>query len=193
MPNDGRDDLDLNREAKRLRGWRDRFKGVYSKDQLPRLRNNETAIVNLQNSEDSNGKPLPGTHWVSTGVHNNKPWYFDSYGTGVPLEVSKALGAPEQSVVHFANQVQADDSNYCGDFALAAAHQVAKNPTKAPSQAIKSLIGRFNHRNLKSNDRHVERILKTSSSSSSGKGSRNSAGKRPFYIRMSRFCTSVKG
>lgn len=75
MPSDGRTDEEIKQEAARLNGWNDQFTGVYSKDQLPSLKNNQSAVVNLQNSVDKKGKPLPGSHWVSTGIHNNKPWY----------------------------------------------------------------------------------------------------------------------
>lgn len=101
--------------------------------------------------------------------------YFDSYGTGVPQEVSRALGVPEEAVVHPHKQVQHDNSRYCGDFALAAAHKVAEQPNRAPDQAIKSLFQNLSSSKLKSNDKHIEDILK----SASGKGRRT-----PFYFQV---------
>ena len=48
--------------------------GTFSKNNLPFLKNNESSIVNLADSNDI------GTHWISIKFIDNKLFYFDSYG-----------------------------------------------------------------------------------------------------------------
>ena len=50
-----------------------RFNGVYSKDNLPRIKD-ETFFINL------NDKQSKGTHWISLFIHKNTVTYFDSFG-----------------------------------------------------------------------------------------------------------------
>lgn len=160
MPKDGRSDEDLKREASKLHGIKHAFMGVFSKDTMPVLRNNQTAVINLQNETDSNGNPLPGTHWVSAGILNNQPWYFDSFGLGVPKEIAQALHAPESRIMHGHHQLQDDRSNFCGDFALAAANAIMSQP----NQSAHATMHQFNHYlnvpNLQKNDNRIEHLLK---------------------------------
>ena len=48
--------------------------GTFSKNNVPILKNNQSTIVNLANSNDT------GTHWIGMKFINNKLFYFDSYG-----------------------------------------------------------------------------------------------------------------
>ena len=48
--------------------------GTFSKDNVPLLKNNQSTIINLQDSDKS------GSHWVSYKKIGNKVFYFDSYG-----------------------------------------------------------------------------------------------------------------
>ena len=48
--------------------------GTFSKNNVPKLKNNQSSIINLANSYDK------GTHWISMRFINNKSFYFDSYG-----------------------------------------------------------------------------------------------------------------
>ena len=47
--------------------------GTYSKDNVPVLKNNQSTIINLQNTDKM------GSHWVSYKKIGNKIFYFDSY------------------------------------------------------------------------------------------------------------------
>ena len=41
------------------------LEGVYFKDELPQnLKVNKTYIINLEDSEDENGRPNSGSHWT---------------------------------------------------------------------------------------------------------------------------------
>ena len=50
------------------------YVGTFSKNNVPKLKNNESTIVNLANSNDV------GTHWIGTKYVDKKLFYFDSYG-----------------------------------------------------------------------------------------------------------------
>ena len=47
---------------------------LFSKNNVPILKNNESSIVNLADSNKN------GTHWIAMKFINNKLFYFDSYG-----------------------------------------------------------------------------------------------------------------
>ena len=50
-----------------------RFNGVYSRDNLPKIKD-EAYIINLDEYSDFR------THWVALYVHNDHVTYFDSFG-----------------------------------------------------------------------------------------------------------------
>ena len=50
-----------------------RFNGVYSRDNLPKIKDG-AYIINLDEYSDI------GTHWVAFYVHNDDITYFDSFG-----------------------------------------------------------------------------------------------------------------
>ena len=50
-----------------------RFNGVYSRDNLQKIKNGGY-IINLDENSDI------GTHWVALYVQNNNVTYFDSFG-----------------------------------------------------------------------------------------------------------------
>ena len=45
--------------------------GTFSKDNLPTLKNNQSTIINLQDSR------FKGSHWLSYCKRNDKIFYFD--------------------------------------------------------------------------------------------------------------------
>jgi hypothetical protein len=158
IPKDGRSNVDLERGARMMPGLASQFKGVYSKDELPRLGDNQCAIVNLADSDK------PGTHWVATGIKHNQPWYFDSFGLGVPKNVAKQLGAHAGAIVHTPVQIQSNNSNRCGDFALAACQTVATTGhTSTPQRALQQFVSHMNIPNLENNDHTIEQKLKSAS------------------------------
>ncbi len=50
------------------------FKGVYARDQLPSLKDNDCIILNNQNKNHA------GEHWLAIFVENGFGHFFDSYG-----------------------------------------------------------------------------------------------------------------
>ena len=58
-----------------------RFNGVYSRDNLPKIKG-DVYVINL------NDKQSKGTHWVSLFIDKNTDVYFDSFGIKyIPQEV----------------------------------------------------------------------------------------------------------
>ena len=49
------------------------FIGTYSKDNVPILKNNQSTIINLQDSDKND------SDWISYKKIDNKIFYFDSY------------------------------------------------------------------------------------------------------------------
>ena len=66
-----------------------RYNGVYSKDNLSKIKNGAYAI-NLDEYKDI------GTHWIALYVKNNEVIYFDSFGVEyIPRGVKKAIGSKD--------------------------------------------------------------------------------------------------
>ena len=62
-----------------------RFNGVYSRDNLPKIRG-RAYVINLDGYSDIR------THWVASCVNNNDVTYFDSFGVEhIPKEIKSLL------------------------------------------------------------------------------------------------------
>ena len=63
-----------------------RFNGVYSRDNLPKIKDG-AYVINLDEYSDI------GTHWVALYVQNNDVTYFDSFGVEhIPKEIKLFIG-----------------------------------------------------------------------------------------------------
>ena len=63
-----------------------RISGVYSRDNLPKIKDG-TYVINLDEYSDI------GTHWVALYVSNNDVTYFDSFGIEhIPKEIKTFVG-----------------------------------------------------------------------------------------------------
>ena len=96
-----------------------RFNGVYSRDNLPKIKDG-AYIINLDEYSDI------GTHWVALyvggaspkDVNNNDVTYFDSFGVEhIPKEI-KAFIDRSLSITTNNFRVQAYDSMMCGYFCI---------------------------------------------------------------------------
>lgn len=99
-----------------------RFRGVYSKDLLPKFPKPGYYIVNMENSVNSSGKPLPGTHWVLVDSYPDKTYYIDAFGVFPPTEIVTHFRAP---LIYNSKQVQDLNSDLCGFYCLYFAFQHA--------------------------------------------------------------------
>ena len=87
-----------------------RFNGVYSRDNLPKIKDG-AYIINLDEYSDI------GTHWVALWVNNNNVTYFDSFGVEhIPKEIKKFIKGKNIKTNIF--RIQACDSIMCGYFCI---------------------------------------------------------------------------
>ena len=87
-----------------------RFNGVYSRDNLPIIKDG-AYVINLDEDSDI------GTHWIALYVQNNDATYFDSFGVEhIPKEIRTFIGNKNIKTNIF--RIQAYDSIMCGYFCI---------------------------------------------------------------------------
>ena len=85
--------------------------GTYSKDNVPILKNNQSTIINLQDSDKN------GSHWVSFKKIDNRIFYFDSYGVAYIPDIIKNQ-YPKHEFICNIYRIQSIDSNQCGRYCI---------------------------------------------------------------------------
>ena len=79
------------------------FNGIYSRDNLPRIKDGGAYIINLDDYS------CIGTHWVALYVKNNYVAYFDSFGVEhIPKEIRIFIGNKNIKSINF--RIQAYNS-----------------------------------------------------------------------------------
>ena len=74
-----------------------RFNGVYSRDNLPKIKDG-TYVINLDEYSDI------GTHWIALYVRDNDVTYFDSFGVErIPKEIKAFINCPLSSALQNKN------------------------------------------------------------------------------------------
>ena len=87
-----------------------RFNGVYSRDNLPKIKDG-AYVINLDEYSDI------GTHWVALYVRNNNITYFDSFGVEhIPKEIKTFIDNKNIKTNIF--RIQAYDSTVCRYFCI---------------------------------------------------------------------------
>ena len=87
-----------------------RFNGVYSRDNLPKIKDG-AYIINLDDYSDI------GTHWVAFYVHNDDITFFESFGIEhIPKEIEAFINSKKIKTNIF--RIQAYDSIMCGYFCI---------------------------------------------------------------------------
>ena len=87
-----------------------RLNGVYSRDNLPKLKDG-TYIINLDEYSDI------GTHWIDLWVDNNDVTYFASFGAEhIPKEIKEFV--KNKNITTNIFRIQAHDSVMCGYFCI---------------------------------------------------------------------------
>ena len=76
------------------------FRGIYSRDGLPKKIRKECGIINL---DDMTG---PGTHWVCYRNINNLVEYFDPFGLIMPNEALEYFHTSEKRIVYSMDEIQ---------------------------------------------------------------------------------------
>ena len=99
-----------NFEIQKLYQNMPRFNGVYSRDNLPKIKDG-TYVINLDEYSDI------GTHWVALYIHNIFVTYFDSFGVEhIPKEIKAFINNKNITTNIF--RIQAYDSIMCGYFCI---------------------------------------------------------------------------
>ena len=99
-----------NFEIKKYYQYEDRFKAVYSRDNLPKIKDRRY-IINLDEYPDI------GTHWIDFYVQNNDVIYFNWFGVKhIPKEIRTFIGNKNIKTNIF--RIQAYDSIMCGYFCI---------------------------------------------------------------------------
>lgn len=106
LGNDSTFSDELNKFCKKYFG--SKFVGVFASDQIPNLKNNEYAIVNLDKSNE------PGSHWVSLAMVNNKLNFYDSFG-----RTPRIIGLGSKNINYDKSDgEQKDSEENCGQRAI---------------------------------------------------------------------------
>ena len=85
--------------------------GTFSKNNVPKLKNNQSTIINLANSYDK------GSHWIGMKFIDKKLFYFDRYGIPyIPDTIKKQY--PNSKIITNIYRVQDNLSNECGKFCI---------------------------------------------------------------------------
>jgi hypothetical protein len=141
--NDGLSDEELTLMSQQLPNLHPAFKGVFTKDMMPDLRDREgCVIVNLETSQQD------GSHWVACGNKAGQGWYFDSFGLDVPIPIRKHL---PKLTLRENDEIQAEASDMCGLYALAACYAVTTSRESA-ARALKKFESLFKKPVLDDND-----------------------------------------
>ena len=87
-----------------------RFHGVYSRDNLPKVKDG-TYIINTDEYSDI------GTYWIALYLQNNNVTYFDSFGVEhIPKKIRTFISNKNIKTNIF--RIQAYDSIMCGYFCI---------------------------------------------------------------------------
>ena len=98
-----------------------RFKGAYSRDNLPNNIKNGAYVINLEEYTDT------GTHWVAVYVQRTKTIiYFDSFGVEhISKEIMKFI--KNKDIISNIFRVQVYDSIMCGYYCVKYRIEYRKN------------------------------------------------------------------
>ena len=103
--------------------------GTFSKDNVRKLKNNQSTIINFANSYDRE------THWIAIKFINNKLFYFDSYAIGHIPDIIKNQYLNSKIITNI-YRIQSNDSVECGKFCI----MFIKANIKNESDYIKFLL-----------------------------------------------------
>ena len=88
------------------------FRGIYSRDGLPKKIRKECGIINL---DDMTG---PGTHWVCYRNIDNLVEYFDPFGLIMPNEALRYFNTSGKRIVYSMDEIQNRNTVLCGYWCL---------------------------------------------------------------------------
>ena len=84
------------------------FRGIYSRDGLPKKIRTECGIINLDDTQGS------GTHWVCYRNLDSVVEYFDPFGLIKPNEALVYFRPSEKRIVYSMDEIQNHSTVLCG-------------------------------------------------------------------------------
>ena len=115
-----------------------RYNGVYSRDNLPKIKDG-AYVINLDEYSHI------GTHWVALWVNDNNVTYFDSFRVEhIPKEIKKLIA--NKNIKPNIFRIQAYDSIMCGYFCIRFINYMRKGKT------LTEYTNLFSPNNFKKND-----------------------------------------
>ena len=100
----------INFEIQKYYQNKPKCNGVYSRDNLPKIKDG-AYLINLDEHSDI------GTHWIALYILNNNVPYFDSFGVEhTPREIKAFIG--NKNIKRNIFGIQAYDSILCGYFCI---------------------------------------------------------------------------
>lgn len=139
--------------------------GVYSKDLLPhKLQKGFGYIINLENSVDSQGGQLPGTHWCAIYCSTNMGLYFDPFGFPPPIQVENSLKNTYPSRPYYMNatEIQSIRTSVCGYYCIYFIWYMNRYKQRIlePKKRFQKLVDEFNDTSPSKNREILEKNLK---------------------------------
>lgn len=144
--------------------------GVYSKDKIPlKLQTNKGYIINLENSVDSKGGQLPGSHWVAFWLDSprnkkhikTEAFYMDPFGFQPPIEVEKILSRYGPYYMN-STQIQSMSSGICGYYCIYFIYYMQRYSRTIPDsrRRFQKFVDEFNENHPSKNRQILEDELK---------------------------------
>ena len=130
--------------------------GVYSKNELSSVPIRRGGyIINMENTHDSAGNPLGGSHWVAVWVdRKGLSCYFDPFGFPPPVEIEKWLYRTRQKTFYINNiMIQSFASEICGYYCIYFIYYMNryKNVFPVLEKRFREFISEFDTNNPKKN------------------------------------------
>jgi hypothetical protein len=130
-----------------------KLNGIYARNQKIDLKNGNY-ILNL----DSYGKS--GTHWTCFIKDKNNIYYFDSFGSYPPLEITELCDKYNLNLYYNKDDIQDYKSILCGYFCISLFHYIKTNKTKNIIDRLNDFISLFKKTNTKKNDDIIKNYIK---------------------------------
>ena len=124
------------------------FNGVFSRNNLPKLKNGEY-IINLDHSENT------GTHWIVIFVNKKKVIYFDSFGVEyIPKEIMERIEHSSKNIKTSIFRIQDNNPIMCAYFCIFFIEYMLDNKT------LTDFTNLFSPWDLQKNDEIIKSYFK---------------------------------
>lgn len=133
---------------------------VFSKNEPPKKIYKGGYIINLENSMDSAGNRLDGSHWVAMWVDDkNYACYFDPFGIPPPVEIQHILN---KFIPYDVNrtEIQSIRTGICGYYCIYFLWYMNRHRGVRPHQRFKNFVDLFNDKKPSKNGGILKELLK---------------------------------